>query len=252
MISLLRKGKPLCSNGDNQVMINAREEILSKIKAGLDPLQSRARREKSVETRLSNPSKYVIPKRAQLDRAKRILLFQQMAEEVAATTSRVSSLNELPETIIEYLNRHNLPSHIKTDTNPLLNRVDWAKHPTLEVKYGKAEDCDQNSVTVAFAGVAETGTAVLTSGPNNPTTLNFLPENHIIILPVSRLFGTYEETWARLRAEMGEIEKTFPRTVNWITGPSRTGDIEQTIQLGIHGPKRLHVILVEGNDEETG
>ena len=84
-------------------MINAREELLSKIKAGLDPLQSRARREKSVETRLSNPSKHVIPKRAQLDRAKRILLFQQMAEEVAATTSRVSSLNELPETIIEYL-----------------------------------------------------------------------------------------------------------------------------------------------------
>ena len=98
-------------------MINAREELLSKIEAGLNPLQSRAKREKSVETRLSSPSKHVIPKRAQLDRAKRILLFQQMAEEVAATTSRVSSLNELPETIIEYLNRHNLPSHIKTDTN---------------------------------------------------------------------------------------------------------------------------------------
>jgi len=233
-------------------MFSAREKILNKIKAGLDPLQSRAHREISVEARLSNPSKHVVPKRAQLDRAKRILLFQQMAEEVAATTSRVSSVDELPGSIIEYLNRHNLPSSIKTDTNPLLNRVNWAKHPTLEVKYGKAEDYDQNSVTVAFAGVAETGTAVLTSGPNNPTTLNFLPENHIIILPVSRLFGTYEETWARLRAEMGDIEKTFPRTVNWITGPSRTGDIEQTIQLGIHGPKRLHVILVEDNDEETG
>jgi len=233
-------------------MFNAREKILNKIKAGLDPLQSRAHREISVETRLSNPSKYVVPKRAQLNRAKLVLLFEQMAEEVAATTSRVSSVDELPETIIEYLNRYNLPSRIKTDTNPLLNGVEWAKHPTLEVNYGKAEDNDQNSITVAFAGVAETGTAVLTSGPNNPTTLNFLPENHIIIMPVSRLFGTYEETWAHLRAEMGNIEITFPRTVNWITGPSRTGDIEQTIQLGIHGPKRLHVILLEDNDEETG
>ena len=232
-------------------MFSAREEILNKIKAGLDPLQSRARREISVEARLSSPSKHVVPKRAQLNRAKLILLFEQMAEEVAATTSRVSSIDELPGSIIDYLNQYNLPSRIKTDTNPLLNRVDWAKHPTLEVKYGKAEDCDQISVTVAFAGVAETGTAVLTSGPNNPTTLNFLPENHIIILPVSRLFGTYEETWSQLQAEMGDIEKTLPRTVNWITGPSRTGDIEQTIQLGIHGPKRLHVILVESNDEET-
>ena len=81
-------------------MFSAREEILNKIKAGLDPLQSRARREISVEARLSNPSKHVVPKRAQLDRAKRILLFQQMAEEVAATTSRVYSVDELPGSII--------------------------------------------------------------------------------------------------------------------------------------------------------
>ena len=228
-------------------MFSAREKILNKIKAGLDPLQSRAHREISVEARLSNPDKHVVPKRAQLDRAKRILLFLQMAEEVAATTSRVSSVDELPGSIIEYLNRHNLPSSIKTDTNPLLNRVNWAKHPTLEVKFGKAEDCDQNSVTVAFAGVAETGTVVLTSGVTNPTTLNFLPENHIVVPPTSRLYRTYEDVWEILRKTGTQSDETLPRTVNWITGPSRTGDIEQTMQLGIHGPRRLHLILV--NDD---
>ena len=233
-------------------MNGARDEILGKIKASLDPLQNKATRELAAEERLANPPNHLIPARAQVDRNRRIELFQKMTDEVAATTIRISSLDALPLTVTDYLTRHNLPCQIKTDGDPFLAKVDWTSQPTLEVKSGKAEDEDLISITVASAGVAETGTNVLTSGPTGPTTLNFLPENHIIVLPISRLCGTYEETWEYLWMGKAEKEKALPRTVNWITGPSRTGDIEQTMQLGIHGPKRLHVVLVEEDGEEEG
>src|SRR3546814_19426494 len=95
----------------------------------------------------------------------------------------------------------------------------------------------------AFAGIAETGTVMMASGPDAPITLNFLPENHVVVLRASQVTGTYEEAWQRLRE--ARWRGVMPRAVNLITGPSRTGDIEQTLLLGTHGPRRLHVLLVD-------
>lgn len=89
---------------------------------------------------------------------------------------------------------------------------------------------------------AETGTLFLVSGADNPTTLNFLPETHIVLICAGDVAGSYEEAFDRLRAIYGE--STLPRTVNLISGPSRTADIEQTIVRGAHGPKRLHVVIL--------
>jgi len=77
------------------------------------------------------------------------------------------------------------------------------------------------------------------SGPESPTTLNFLPDDFLCLLPESRIVPRLEDAWALLRAERGSM----PRATNIITGPSRTADVEQTIQLGAHGPRRLHVLL---------
>ena len=228
--------------------MSARAEILGKIKAGLDAVETPEAREKSAAARISSPPQQLIPARSQGDKETQTKLFIEMVENVAATTVRVGSLDDLPEAVTSYLANHNLPSRVKTDKDPLLSDIDWSSQATLEVSSGVAADEDQVSVTAAYGGVAETGTAILTSGEDNPTTLNFLPENHIIVLPVSRLEGTYEDVWAKLRAGREEGGESLPRTVNWITGPSRTGDIEQTMQLGIHGPRRLHVILVEDDD----
>ena len=90
--------------------------------------------------------------------------------------------------------------------------------------------------------VAESGTLVLTSGVDNPTTLNFLPETAIVVVDAADIAGDYETVWDRLRAETGEAP--LPRTVNWVNGPSRSADIEQTLLLGAHGPRSLHVIVV--------
>jgi L-lactate dehydrogenase complex protein LldG len=84
---------------------------------------------------------------------------------------------------------------------------------------------------------------MLTSGADNPTTLNFLPDTHIVVLQASDIAGDYETLLGRLRERYGA--GTMPRTINWITGPSRSADIEQTLILGAHGPRRLHVIVVK-------
>jgi L-lactate dehydrogenase complex protein LldG len=91
---------------------------------------------------------------------------------------------------------------------------------------------------------------MLVSGKNSPSALNFLPDTHIVVLPIARMVGPMEAAWDRLRqafAPHGEDVggAAMPRTINFITGPSRTGDIEQKIEMGAHGPRRLHIIVVE-------
>ena len=93
-----------------------------------------------------------------------------------------------------------------------------------------------------MGGVAETGTAVLASGPDNPTTINFLPENHIIVLDANDIAGDYESIHDQLRDMSGVAH--IARALNMITGPSRSGDIEQKIMLGAHGPRAVHVIVI--------
>ncbi len=63
-----------------------------------------------------------------------------------------------------------------------------------------------------------------------------------MVVNAADVTGTYEDVWTRIRAVYGP--GTLPRTVNWITGPSRSADIEQTLLLGAHGPRSLHILLV--------
>ncbi len=223
--------------------MSTRDAILGSIRATLDRDSAPADRQEAVAARIGDPPQNLIPDRAQVDKAALIDLFRSLAEGIAATTDRVSSLNDVPRAVGEYLVSQNLPGNINTSNDPVLAAVDWTQQALLTVTTGVPDDQDPVGLAIAVAGVAETGTVVLHSGPDWPTTLNFLPETHIVLLPIDRLAGDYETTWRRLR-ETGAM----PRTVNWITGPSRTGDIEQTMQLGIHGPRRLHIILVDDID----
>jgi L-lactate dehydrogenase complex protein LldG len=85
----------------------------------------------------------------------------------------------------------------------------------------------------------------MTSGAENPSTLNFLADNHIVVVSGKDMTGDYEAMWDKVRATFGKGR--MPRTVNMITGPSRLADIEQTLLLGAHGPRRLHIIVVNGS-----
>jgi L-lactate dehydrogenase complex protein LldG len=193
-----------------------------------------------VQARLRNPKANIIPARAQQPQRELIKLFKTMLEKSGAKVSRARSLKDLPEAISVALRENNLPSRVRLGADPIFQ--DLRDEPgLLELSSGPAEEKDAVGMSHAIAGAAETGTLFLVSGPDNPSTLNFLPETHAVVVLASDIAGSYEEAWAKLRASFGHGK--MPRTVNLVSGPSRTADIEQTIVMGAHGPRNLLVVI---------
>jgi L-lactate dehydrogenase complex protein LldG len=143
--------------------------------------------------------------------------------------------------VADYLAAQNLPGRVVMAPHPELRAIPWSARPLLEIREGRAQATDPVSVQHGFAGIAETGTLMLPSAPERPTTLNLLSDTAIVVLRTSALVGAYEEAWDKLRAEFSEM----PRNVMLVTGPSRSADIEQALELGAHGPRQLHVVLLE-------
>ncbi len=224
-------------------MSDARSVVLGRIRQSLGRQALTTDVARALVERLDAPTPNLVPARAQLAPARQVDLFVAMAEEAAATVTRVASPAAVAAAIAAYLKRENLPHRLVMAPDPALDAMGWEGEPLLEIKRGAATAGDEVGVSGALCGIAETGTLMLRSGPESPTTINFLPETHIVVLPAAAVRGGYEEGWVELRAG------AMPRTVNFITGPSRSADIEQTLQLGAHGPRRLHIILVE---EEGG
>jgi L-lactate dehydrogenase complex protein LldG len=222
--------------------MSAREAVLGKVRRALTATGDDAGRRAAVEERLANPQPNVIPARGQLDREARVALFAEMAQKVSATVSRLTSPADVPAAVAEHLRRHNLPMSLRTGADPAIEALPWGSQPMLERKVGPSDGRDLVSLSRATAGVAETGTLVLLSGPDNPTTLNFLPDTHIVMVDADAIAGDYEAVWRKLRAAYGPGQ--MPRTVNMVTGPSRSADIEQTLILGAHGPRALHILIV--------
>lgn len=230
-------------------MTAGRESMLAAVRKALDRREPADVAAATVAKRLAEPKASVIPARGRMEGEAAVSQFIFEAERVSATTERIASLDDVPGRVSAYLQAANLPAAIKAAPDPDLADIPWAREPLLQVSAGKAGDHDPVSLTGSFAGIAETGTLMLLSGPESPTTLNFLPDVHIALLRNERIVGSYEEAWARLRAALGA--GVMPRAVNWITGPSRTADIEQTLLLGAHGPRRLHIIIL-GRDDAGG
>jgi L-lactate dehydrogenase complex protein LldG len=168
-------------------------------------------------------------------------LFGKMLERAAGSLKHVPAVTDVPTAVAEFLRQHNLPLSVRRGGDALLASVPWQNEPALEVSTGASDGQQLASVSHAFGGVAETGTLVLTAGPDNPTTLNFLPDNHVVVIEAKDIAGDFESVLTCLRKKYGVA---MPRVVNFITGPSRSADIEQTLILGAHGPRRLHVIVV--------
>jgi hypothetical protein len=158
-------------------------------------------------------------------------------EAAAATLVQADSPWTCVMAIAAYQRENDLSGPVVVADHPQLRALPWPYD--LGVEYRPIRASDQLAVTVAHAGVAETGSLVLVSGPATPTRLNLLPEHFLCLLPASRILSHLEDVWELLRNEPGML----PRTVSFVTGPSRTADVEQTVQLGAHGPRRVHVII---------
>jgi L-lactate dehydrogenase complex protein LldG len=220
---------------------DARAQILGGIRRSLRRGELTGDARGAVERRLAEPPRGPSVARGQLPQAEKVALFCQWAETLNATVARVGPA-EVPGEVSAYLARNNLPANVAMAPSPVLEGYDWASQKMLSIRRGRGQGSDQVSVTGAFAGIAETGTVVMASGPDHPVSLNLLPDTHVVVLRESDIVGGYEDVWGRLRARYGK--DLMPRTVNTITGPSRTGDIEQTIELGAHGPRRMHILVV--------
>lgn len=222
-------------------MSSAREDILRTMRRSLGVTGAEEARRRAVDERIARSPRGLIPARGQVEGPERLALFKRMAEGVHATVSQVASPADAPAEIARYLRESNLPATLRMGSDPRLAALPW--HTTLlDVTTGPSDGHDLNGVSHAFGGVAETGTLVLLSGPDNPTTINFLPDNHVVVVSAAEIAGDYETVWERLRTTFGK--GLMPRLVNMITGPSRSGDIEQKLLLGAHGPRRLHIVVV--------
>ncbi|MCJ8237534.1 LutC/YkgG family protein [Peteryoungia algae] len=225
--------------------MDSRQAILSRIRTSLKVSGDDAERAAAVASRLVERPLGIIPKRGQLPAEERLALFIAMAEKYNATTERMSSCATLPAAVADYLKQRNLPAAIRIGADARLANLPWHATGALEIKHGASDGNDLVAVSHAFGGIAETGTLCVLSGPDNPVTLNFLPDHHIVVVQATDIVGDMESLWANLRAAQGD---TMPRTVNMITGPSRSADIEQTLLLGAHGPRALHIVIVGENE----
>lgn len=166
----------------------------------------------------------------------RIDRFMAKVERSAATISRIASIGDLPAAIGHELRQRNLPASIRHGNDPLFRDIAWG---AIETSVGVGRLEEPVTLSRAELAMAETGTLVLTSGPDNPVTLAFLGETHFMVVRAADVMGGFEDMWAEIRRR-----NLDPRTINLITGPSRSGDIGQKIQLGAHGPIAVHVFLV--------
>lgn len=218
----------------------SRTEIFAELRRALGVTGAEAPRRRAIADRLARAPHGVIPARGQIEGAARIALFRAEAERALASVAEVASAADVPAQVAAYLRGRNLPAQIGVGGDLFVAALPWQD---LELRRERPDEIEPIGLSHAFGAVAESGTLVLVSGDANPTRLNFLPETHIVVVAALDIFGTYEEIWQKLRAAYGK--GGMPRSVNFITGPSRSADIGQKMQLGAHGPRDLHIIIVE-------
>jgi L-lactate dehydrogenase complex protein LldG len=208
--------------------MSARENILARIAKARGPSAAT-----DIEDVIRRHPRGPIPPREE-NLAQR---FGEQATRLASDVVSAAAMAEVPDLAARYLSERRLP--MQAVCTPALAGLDW--HAAgIEAQARLARGEDLVGITGAFAGIAETGTLMLLSGTHTPATVSLLPETHIAVVDKARIVATLEDAWDRLRAEYGKL----PRAVNFISGPSRTADIEQTVTLGAHGPYRVLIIVV--------
>ena len=211
--------------------MSAREKILDKIRKALPPIASNTA--PAVTTHLAqHPRGPTPPPPADL-----YTHFIERALKLSSDVMETELRSDVPTMLAHYLSERNLP--LQGVCWPALADLPWDA-AELEIKARPAQDTDPVGITSAFCAIAETGTLMMLSGADTPASTSLLPETHVAVLDPKRIVATMEDAWDLMRKEHTQP----PRAVNFISGPSRTADIEQTVTLGAHGPYRVLIILV--------
>ncbi|APZ42792.1 LutC/YkgG family protein [Acidihalobacter ferrooxydans] len=219
-------------------MTDARRAIIARLRASLGDADIRR---PAVEQRLNTAPRGPTPAVGE----DLVAAFTTRVEAAAASMVRIRDGAGVVAEVLDYLAQRELPQRLLLADDPWLRKLPW---PTsLRVDIGAAAPDHLAGLTRAYAGIAETGSLALLSGLATPTGANFLPDHYLCLLRTEDIVRHLEDLWARLRTE----SIAMPRALNLITGPSRTGDVEQTIQLGAHGPRSVRIILLDGCDRSA-
>ena len=222
--------------------------FVDNIRRALGVSASDPERLELVRKHLDDHARNLIPERTLRSHLELVDDFIKTLESVEATVAHLLELGDVASEVARYMIVNDLAHELKCGTDPLIGDIDWSEQSDLSILSGPANGGDATSLTHAFAGASETGTLFVASGPQNPVTLSFLPETNIVLIRAKDIVGSYEDAWLKLPWNSGNMGgprgPQMPRTVNLISGPSRTADIEQTLITGAHGPRRLHVIVV--------
>lgn len=171
--------------------------------------------------------------------------FMQRAADMASTLERIGAPEDIPGAVARYVDALDLPPDLAEQRShrgvcwPELALLDW-RGAGLDIEARPTTGSDRLAITGCFCAIAETGTLVFTTGADTPTGLTLLPDTHVAVVRADRIVPGMEDAFALVRQEM----RAMPRALNLISGPSRTGDIEQTIVLGAHGPFRMHLLVL--------
>jgi L-lactate dehydrogenase complex protein LldG len=211
----------------------ARAHILAAVKTAT------ARRRHSDVT--ASIGDHIRPARAMGDQGALVRRFCEMAEFAGAQVCRVMGKPTVPTAVATYLSDHDIGDEVLLSSDPAVKNLPWSTVPRLLLRTGVTHGNDRVSVTSTVSGVAETGTLLVTSSATTPNALHLLPDAHIAIIEASAIVGSYEEAFARLKGGLGAL----PRVATFITGPSRTADIEKTPQIGVHGPRQLFIVVID-------
>jgi len=215
-------------------MSDTREQVLSHIRSALGRGELDEAQLADLRDRIARHPRHIEPAFSEPPQQR----FQQKLEAAEASFVALDTLPEVAAEVERYLDACAAPKHLATSGDELLAALKWPE--SIDLRPWLAKGDEKVSLTAAHCGIAETGTLLLVSGEHNPTSLNFLPNYHIVVLRADQLLLRMEDAWDSLRTSFAQM----PRSVNFISGPSKTADVEQTVEYGAHGPRYLHVILV--------
>jgi L-lactate dehydrogenase complex protein LldF len=157
---------------------------------------------------------------------------EQFTQELSALGGHVISTNNPTQAIIDFLKSRGVNKiHLESSTldESLLQKADIAfthiPDPALKV-----------GVTKAICGLADTGSVLILDGDGSPLHASLLPEIHIAVLTKSDILPSLSDAMYLIKDTSAAV---------FITGPSRTADIEMTLTIGVHGPKEIHVFVAE-------
>lgn len=213
--------------------MSAREIILQRLQNSLGTTETRHAAVSDWSKSAARP----VPAIAQYEGPERTKHFLSCFTAMHGTHTALSTFADLPAALTDELRNRNIDPVVRMGMEPEFSALQW---PGIDVSQGPGREHELATLSRAFCASAETGTVVQLSSHHNPVTLNFLGETHFVVLKTSEIEAGFEGIWQRLR-----LSGKNPRTVNLITGPSRTADIEQTLELGAHGPLAVHLFLID-------